>query len=134
MSHVDNRQRFNINVVKSLVLAHIERRVTVSSHHESIEQNIACVLKSLRPEPDQAALEPPAKSVKTYKAARKQRSCSFCPVNECPKRIEKQGPPVTLVIGPSAKIILCSSATDVQVVGTHDTDTKMCILIKKCYV
>ncbi|KAK3758264.1 hypothetical protein RRG08_036534 [Elysia crispata] len=71
LSHEDNRQRFNLTVARSLV-AQIERRAaTFPSHHEIIRQNIACVLKSLCPEPQPQ--QTPAKATKTDRPAKKQK-------------------------------------------------------------
>ena len=82
LSHEDNRERerFNLTVARSLVVAQIERRAaTFPSHHEIIRQNNACVLKSLCPEPQPAPQHPPAKAAKTDRPATKQKRCSCCP-------------------------------------------------------
>ena len=83
LSHEDNRQRFNLAVAWSLVVAQIERRAaTFPSHHAIIRQDIACVLISLYPEPDSAPQQPPAKAAKTDRPASKQKRCSFCPAKK----------------------------------------------------
>ena len=83
LSHEDNRQRFNLAVARSLVVAQIERRAaTFPSHHAIIRQDIACVLISLYPEPDSAPQQPPAKAAKTDRPASKQKRCSFCPAKK----------------------------------------------------
>ncbi|KAK3775564.1 hypothetical protein RRG08_063662 [Elysia crispata] len=65
LSYEENRQKFNLTVARSLVVAQIERRATFPSHHEIIRQNIACVLESICPEPQPAPQQPPAKAAKT---------------------------------------------------------------------
>ncbi|GFN86918.1 PiggyBac transposable element-derived protein 4 [Plakobranchus ocellatus] len=81
LSKDDNRQRFNLTVARALVVAHIQRRATMSCHHEPVRQNIACVLKSLSPA-EPATQGPPAKCAKRDKPATKQRRCSFCPAKK----------------------------------------------------
>ena len=78
LSHEENRQRFNLTVARSLVMAQVELRATFPSHHEIIRQNIACVLTSLCPEPQLAPQQPPAKAAKTDRSAKKQKRCSYC--------------------------------------------------------
>ncbi|GFO49695.1 PiggyBac transposable element-derived protein 4 [Plakobranchus ocellatus] len=81
LSKDDNRQRFNLTVARALVVAHIQRRATMSCHHEPVRQNIACVLKSLSPA-EPATQGPPAKCAKRDKPATKQKRCSFCPAKK----------------------------------------------------
>ncbi|GFO23343.1 PiggyBac transposable element-derived protein 4 [Plakobranchus ocellatus] len=82
LSKDDNRQRFNLkSVARALVVAHIQRRATMSCHHEPVRQNIACVLKSLS-HAEPATQGPPAKCAKRDKPATKQKRCSFCPAKD----------------------------------------------------
>ncbi|KAK3775563.1 hypothetical protein RRG08_063661 [Elysia crispata] len=88
LSYEENRQKFNLTVARSLVVAQIERRATFPSHHEIIRQNIACVLESICPEPQPAPQQPPAKAAKTDRSAKKQKRCSCCPA--CKKGSENK--------------------------------------------
>ena len=103
LSHEDNRERFNLTVAWSLVVAQIEQRATFPSHHE----NIACVLKSLCPEPQPAPQHPPAKVAKTDWPAKKQKRCSYCPAKKDRKTKTVCN---TCEHDTFAKITLCSSA------------------------
>ena len=103
LSHEKNRQRFNSTVARSLVVAQIERHATFPSHYEIIRQNIACVLKSLCPEPQ------PAPQQRLQKLTGQLRSKSNART-ALQKRIGKQQLSAISVNGTFAKITLCFSA------------------------
>ncbi|KAK3797257.1 hypothetical protein RRG08_030481 [Elysia crispata] len=103
LSHEKNRQRFNSTVARSLVVAQIERRATFPSHYEIIRQNIACVLKSLCPEPQ------PVPQQRLQKLTGQLRSKSDAHT-ALQKRIGKQQLSAISVNGTFAKTTLCFSA------------------------
>ncbi|GFR73738.1 hypothetical protein ElyMa_002143800 [Elysia marginata] len=78
LSHEDNRQAFNINIGRSLAVAHTQRRSAVPTLQDPIRQNISTVLNSLATQCTPAAGAPPSKRAKADGNA-KQNRCSFCP-------------------------------------------------------
>ncbi|KAK3705411.1 hypothetical protein RRG08_033991 [Elysia crispata] len=110
--------------------AEIERRATFPSHYEIIRQDIACVLKSLCPEPQPAPQHPPAKAAKTDRPAKKQKRCSYCPAKKDRKEKLSAIHVHIHVNGTFAKITLCSSARIVHssVEWSHFTQS-YCILV-----
>ncbi|GFR98194.1 PiggyBac transposable element-derived protein 4 [Elysia marginata] len=72
-----NRQAFNINIGRSLAVAHIQRRSAVPTLQDPIRQNISTVLNSLAPQCTPATGALPSKRAKADGNA-KQKRCSFC--------------------------------------------------------
>ena len=77
LSHDDNRQKFNIEIGRSLALPQIICRSAVLTLQKQVQNNITAVLDTLRPSATEDVSNLPAKTAKLKD--RKRRRCDRCP-------------------------------------------------------
>ena len=105
-SHDDNRQKFNIDIGRSLALPQIIRRSAVLTLQKQVQNNITAVLDTLRPSAIEDVSNLSAKKAKLEDG--KRRRCDRCPSKK-DKKTSTTCTKCSCYICPEHSVIYCKN-------------------------